>query len=410
MKILILAEHFDPLLGGATHLTKQIVAGIAEQEHEVTLIVPNSGKTTTDKDDTTYPYQLVKIGIEVDIRDRKGFVRGKRKEFALDVDQYIKNALLTEKPDVLVVMTGIYLLRHLDFPFYRQQGIKVIANHLNIPPQECALSWKGDELLSYLKDRIRVKGIEYINAKRIAYHDFDAFTVISEHTKNLLSKIIGHQDITVIPLGCEFTGYLPPERSNEPIEQYKILTAGGVNTSKNQHIIPEIAAKLTEDGVNFIWHVIGPDRNSRYTAYFQEQIRKWGMEERVIFIPGIPKAELMTYYEQADIYVQASLEEGFCLTALDAILYGLPLIGSVAGAIPEFIRDGKGLLVENKPQAFYKGIRRVMANLADFGIDASKVPGIAQKYSWQANAKAYIQVFEQLTQADAQPETLETTG
>ena len=58
----------------------------------------------------------------------------------------------------------------------------------------------------------------------------------------------------------------------------------------------------------------------------------------------MPKAELMTWYEKSDLYVQTSLEEGFCMTALDAVLYQLPLIGFRTGAIPEFIEEGKGIL------------------------------------------------------------------
>ncbi|MFK7924962.1 MAG: glycosyltransferase family 4 protein [Bacteroidia bacterium] len=406
MKITILAEHFDPLIGGATHLTKKIVAGIAEKEHAVTLIVPNSGTTELEKDDRSYPYQLVKIGIEVEIGDRNGFVRGRRKQFALDVDAYLKALPDAEKPDVLVVMTGLYLLRHIDIPFYRKQGIKVVANHLNIPPQEAGLSWEGDTFMTRFKDQLRLKLIGWINARRVAHHEADAYTVISDHTKNLLQSIIGQREVTVIPLGCDFTGFLPKEPGTVSSKPIRILTAGGVNPSKNQHIIPEIAAKLMAEGVDFVWHIIGPIRNQRYADYFLAEIERHALGERIVFVPGMPKAELMSYYEQTDIYIQTSLEEGFCMTALDAILYGLPLIGSVAGAIPEFIEDGRGILVENKAPAYLAAIRKIIAHPGDHGLGPDKIPGIVKKYSWEGNAQAYIDIFETLSHAS--PSKLET--
>lgn len=406
MKITILAEHFDPLIGGATHLTKEIVAGIAQKEHAVTLIVPNSGTTELEKDDTTYPYQLVKIGIEVEIGDRKRFVRGRRKQFALDVDAYLK--ALPERPDVLVVMTGLYLLRYVDLAYFRKQGIKVVANHLNIPPQEAGLSWEGDSFTTRTKDQLRLKLIGWINARRVAHHEADAYTVISDHTKNLLQSIIGKREVTVIPLGCEFTGFLPKEPGVALGKPIRILTAGGINPSKNQHIIPEIAAKLMAEGVDFVWHIIGPIRNQRYADYFLAEIERHALGERIVFVAGMPKAELMSYYEETDIYIQTSLEEGFCMTALDAILYGLPLIGSVAGAIPEFIEDGRGIFVENKAPAYLAAIRKIIANPGDYGLGPDKIPAIVKKYSWEGNAQAYIDIFEQLSASHASSSKLET--
>ncbi|MEL6649657.1 MAG: glycosyltransferase family 4 protein [Bacteroidota bacterium] len=401
MKIIILAEHFDPLVGGATHLTKKIVAGIAEGEHDVMLIVPHSGSTDLVHDNETYPYQLVKIGIEVDLDDRKRFVRGRREQFAHDVDSYLKALPKAQKPDLIVIMTGLYLLRHVDVPFYRQQGIKVVANHLNLPPQESALSWQGDRLLSRIKDKLRLQLIKWINARRAAHHQFDAYTVISEHTKDLLQEIIGSKEVTVIPLGCEYTGFEPASRNAQLDTPIRILTAAGINPSKNQHIIPWVAKQLQVDGVDFVWHVIGPIRNQPYADHFQAEMQRFALGERLVFIPGMPKADLMKYYEEADIYVQTSLEEGFCMTALDAILYGLPLIGSVAGAIPEFIEDGKGILVKNDAKAFLNAIRKVIASPADYGPSREQIPAIVEKYSWEGNTQAYIDIFNQLYTTDA---------
>ncbi|MEL6592239.1 MAG: hypothetical protein AAFQ68_19235, partial [Bacteroidota bacterium] len=87
--------------------------------------------------------------------------------------------------------------------------------------------------------------------------------------------------------------------------------------------------------------------------------------------------------------------------ALDAILYGLPLIGSVAGAIPEFIEDGKGILVKNDAKAFLNAIRKVIASPADYGPSREQIPAIVEKYSWEGNTQAYIDIFNQLYTTDA---------
>ncbi|MEL7339212.1 MAG: glycosyltransferase family 4 protein, partial [Bacteroidota bacterium] len=193
-----------------------------------------------------------------------------------------------------------------------------------------------------------------------------------------------------------YTGFEPASRNAQFDTPIRILTAGGINPSKNQHIIPWIAAQLQAKGLEFVWHVIGPIRNQPYADHFQAEMQRHALGERLVFVPGMPKAELMKYYEKADIYVQTSLEEGFCMTALDAILYGLPLIGSVAGAIPEFIEDSRGILVENKAEAFLQAIRKVITSPDSYGSAPKQIQTIVEKYSWKGNTQAYIDVFNQL--------------
>ncbi len=58
------------------------------------------------------------------------------------------------------------------------------------------------------------------------------------------------------------------------------------------------------------------------------------------------QSDVASYLAAFDLFVMPSLLEGLCTSLLDALLAGLPVIGSRAGGIPEIIRDGEtGLLV-----------------------------------------------------------------
>ena len=397
MKIIFLAEHWDPLLGGATHLTKKIIEGIAGLTEEVSLIVPNSSSNETEIDTSNYPFTVIKIGVGVDITDRTAFRGKKRAEFAKKTDAYLKGLTDEQLPDVLQIMTGMYLLRWVDVPYLKKKGVKTVANLLNIPPEESGLSWPGDRQISYLKDKLRLQLVKWVNKKRIIHQEFDAYTVISNHTKNQLANYIGkNKDIKVIHLACEWTGYEPDLSNNKDAVTTSLLTVGGINPSKNQHFVPQIARMLKDDGVPFTWHVIGPDRNLRYTSFLTNQISKLGVDKEVTFIPGLPKNELMEYYKTADIYVQPSKEEGFCMTALDAVLYGLPLVGSTTGAIPEFIQEGTGVLVQNSPDAYYKAIKKILADPESYISSQERIRHIGETYTWAANASDHVELYNEL--------------
>lgn len=52
-------------------------------------------------------------------------------------------------------------------------------------------------------------------------------------------------------------------------------------------------------------------------------------------------SDTLKVYEKTDIYVQPSLSEGFGLGVVEAMLYGLPIVVTPCGSLPEIIEDDK---------------------------------------------------------------------
>lgn len=75
-------------------------------------------------------------------------------------------------------------------------------------------------------------------------------------------------------------------------------------------------------------------------------------------------SEVQPYYEASDIIAVPSLYEGFCFTAVEAQILGLPVVASNASSLPEVIRDGEtGILVPvNKPQVLAGKILELAAD------------------------------------------------
>ena len=72
-----------------------------------------------------------------------------------------------------------------------------------------------------------------------------------------------------------------------------------------------------------------------------------GVEDRVTFWGVLDKARLAAAYEDCDVFVMPSKNEGFGIVFLEAMRRGKPCIGGAHGGTPEVIEDGKsGFLVE----------------------------------------------------------------
>ncbi|MHB9021581.1 MAG: glycosyltransferase [Halothiobacillus sp.] len=72
---------------------------------------------------------------------------------------------------------------------------------------------------------------------------------------------------------------------------------------------------------------------------------KLGVASRVTFLGA--RQDVPDLLRAADVYLQPSIKEGFCLAFLEAMSVGLPCIGTRTGAIPEMVQSAQnGLLIE----------------------------------------------------------------
>ena len=81
--------------------------------------------------------------------------------------------------------------------------------------------------------------------------------------------------------------------------------------------------------------------------FLEKQIISLGLKDSV-FLLG-QKDDIFRYLNAADIFVLASLWEGFGVAVAEAMACGLPVVATSVGGIPEVVEDGKtGFLVEPK--------------------------------------------------------------
>lgn len=102
-----------------------------------------------------------------------------------------------------------------------------------------------------------------------------------------------------------------------------IMTLGRIEKEKGQDIIPEVAQSLKEKGIIFKWYLIGDGTQKKV---IEEDVNKRGLSENVIFLGT--KSNPYPYLRQADIYVQTSVHEGFCITLAEAKIFDNAIIST----------------------------------------------------------------------------------
>ena len=101
----------------------------------------------------------------------------------------------------------------------------------------------------------------------------------------------------------------------------------------------------------------------------------------------------------ADVFVQPSLSEGLPLAVLEAMGFGLPVVATRVGGVPEAVVDGDtGYLVPpGNPEALAAALARVIES-ADRGtsMGAAGRDRAVAKFSVERMADAYRQLFREL--------------
>lgn len=77
-------------------------------------------------------------------------------------------------------------------------------------------------------------------------------------------------------------------------------------------------------------------------------IRTENLSDKVTFHGAVSDETLEAAYESSDIFVLPSLFEGYGMVYAEAIVRGLPVIATTAGAIPDTVPETCGILVEPK--------------------------------------------------------------
>jgi glycosyltransferase involved in cell wall biosynthesis len=132
--------------------------------------------------------------------------------------------------------------------------------------------------------------------------------------------------------------------------ELKIGTIGAINYRiKGQELVIKALAILKNEGLNIKYYLLGPGDNN----YLEKIIRKYNLDENVIFLGSKTREEVFNWLDFFDIYIQPSKQEGLPRALIEAMSRGCPSIGTKVGGIPELIDENfiipyrsPGLIVE----------------------------------------------------------------
>jgi len=108
---------------------------------------------------------------------------------------------------------------------------------------------------------------------------------------------------------------------------------GTLSPAKNHDAVLEVASRLADRDIHFAIAGDGKRRKELIEEVAERGLTNISFLGRVDSVPE--------FLSVVDIYFQPSHYEGLCITVLEAMAAGKPVVASTAGEIPRNVRDGK---------------------------------------------------------------------
>lgn len=240
---------------------------------------------------------------------------------------------------------------------------------------DVAIAWGQGTPTHYVAEKVNAtRKYAWINANyKLAGHnrdfDFDIYAVydkiicVSGKLAGLFGKIFpeytGKTDVILDIRNPDVILDMAEESVELPIvAPVIIVTAGRYTPQKNYLLALDAAVELCRRGLDFVWYAVGEGGERQR---LETKIAESHMEKRFVLLGA--KSNPYPYMKAADIYVQTSLFEGYCLTLAEARMLNRPCVTTNFDVVYEqMVQRENGLVVEMTAEAVADGIMELLEN------------------------------------------------
>ncbi|MBP3037055.1 glycosyltransferase [Arthrobacter sp. zg-ZUI100] len=324
LTILIACDTYPPHLNGAAQFGYRLARGLHGKGHDVHVLAPNDvdGGSRSDLDGEWPVHRLRSHGVPTHDYWRICLPWEIKKEISLLFDRV--------QPDVVHIqchyMVGEYTLYEAE-----KRGIRVIAtNHFmpaNLDPFLPFPRWFKDIVArNSWKDMGKVMG----RAAMVTTPTPLAAKAMHEHAFL--------PDVLPLSNGIDASVYeLQPGEQVTPHEHPTVLFVGRLAEEKHVDVLIDALAK-TPEHLRVHAEIIG---GGEVKAGLQEQVKRLGLQDRVVFRGLVSDDELRLAYLRADVFVMPGTAELQSLVTLEAMSASTPVALADAMALPHLVEPGR---------------------------------------------------------------------
>ncbi|MGQ7794003.1 glycosyltransferase family 4 protein [Faunimonas sp. B44] len=198
--------------------------------------------------------------------------------------------------------------------------------------------------------------------------------------------------IAVAPPGTD-----PGPRAEGGNEPPVLIAVGSLIPRKGHDVLLDALARIAD--LHWTCRIVGsPEADPDWAGGLVRRSERLGLSGRVAFL-GVEDDPRQRMAE-ADLFVLPSRYEGYGMVFAEALSQGLPVIGCQAGAVPEVVPEGAGILVPvDDVDALAAAMRRLIADPVERRAHAARACSAGARLpTWTETAAIVGQVLRSMLQ------------
>lgn len=238
--------------------------------------------------------------------------------------QFLK-VLFTDRPDVVHIHSsfGPSFYRKMPFIYLSRLADIPIVNHIH-----------GAEFDSFYE---KASASKKRRVRRV-YRKCTRFIVLSKEWKEKIAQIVSADRIDVIENYCIW----PKEIDQAKRQQGQILFLGALEERKGCYDMPVIFESVKQKCPNARLVVAGDGQMKQ----LKEAFDKKDLLSDVTFMGWVRGREKEKLLQQSTVFLFPSYHEGMPMAVLEAMGYGLGIVTTTVGGIPQLIAHGRSGFLE----------------------------------------------------------------
>lgn len=381
MRILFFNYEYPPLGGGAGNATFYIMKEFSKiPDLQVDLITSSADKK----------YSLEKIGDNIRIHklpigDKQGNLHSQSEK---DLLIYSWKAYFYAKK---LIRKNSYDLTHSFFTVPCGFISWRLFKKYNIP---YIISLRGADVPKYAERFAFIYKILTPMIKKI-WKDSREVISNSQGLKDLALESSPKQKIGIIYNGINVEEFKPNALLQSKDDFIITPGASRITSRKGLEYLIEAVYKLSEKYPQVRLKIMGDGEGEKIKL--EKMVKDFDIQDKVDFLGRIPREKTFSYYQEADVFVLPSLNEGMSNAMLEALATGLPIIATDTGGSKELIQEGEnGYMIKMKDsQDIAEKIEKLINNSELRKNMSENSRKIALKMSWENVAKQYYEVYKQ---------------
>jgi len=191
----------------------------------------------------------------------------------------------------------------------------------------------------------------YFPNRKLIIKKIDKIYSISYHGFNYLKEKYNIQNICVSRLGVS-TKNLICNRSLQ--SNFSIVSVSNIIPIKNVILIARSIIYFASKNPHIVikWNHFG---DGLEMINLNHVVNNNSLKNLTIFLNGkVKNSDIYHFYSNSsvDVLINLSFSEGLPVSMMEAISFGIPLIGTNVGAVSEIINSSTGILINNNPSIY----------------------------------------------------------